>query len=430
MLTLLDRVPERVAARIQLLLASVPDREAATRCLERLRQASPSAFDRITSSPAALRAAANVFSYSAFLSDAVLKNPEQILQVANSGSFYRVLSVEEFEERLYDLLGAGHGGVPSGVELARFRRRQLLRIVLRDVLGVAGLADVTEELSSLADAILSVAYRHLRDDFVARYGEPRLADGSPCAFSVIALGKLGGQELNYSSDIDLMFVYGGNGQTAGPEVITNKEFYKKVANQYTQLLSTYTAEGQCYRVDLRLRPDGTLGEVAISGDGARDYYGGRARDWEKQMLIKARVAAGEPEPGAALLEFVEPLIYQTSLDFRAVEAVSETRQRISEKMAGRRNAPRRHRHQAHARRHSRHRVSGAVPAAAARRPRDMWVRHGGTMFALFRLRDKGLLSGGEYARLASAYQFLRYLEHRLQMEDDRQTHTLPTTRRR
>jgi len=259
MLNMLDRVPERVAARIRLLLASVPDPEAAARYLERLRQASPSAFDRITSSPAALRSAANVFSYSAFLSDAVLKNPEQILQVASSGSFYRVLSVEEYEERLYDFLGAGHGGVPSGVELARFRRRQLLRIALRDVLGVAGLAEITEELSSLADAILSVVYRCLRDDFVARHGEPRLADGSPCGFSVIALGKLGGQELNYSSDIDLMFVYGGNGQTGGPEVLTNKEFYKKVANQYTQLLSTYTAEGQCYRVDLRLRPDGTLG---------------------------------------------------------------------------------------------------------------------------------------------------------------------------
>jgi glutamate-ammonia-ligase adenylyltransferase len=146
MLTLLDRVPERVAARIRLLLASVPDPQAAARYLERLGQASPSAFDRITSSPAALQSAANIFAYSAFLSDAVLKNPEQILQVASSGNFYRVLSVEQYEERLYDFLGAGHGGVPSGVELARFRRRQLLRIALRDVLGVAGLAEITEEL--------------------------------------------------------------------------------------------------------------------------------------------------------------------------------------------------------------------------------------------------------------------------------------------
>ena len=207
-------------------------------------------------------------------------------------------------------------------------------------------------------------------------------------------------------------------------VLTNKEFYKKVANQYTELLSTYTAEGQCYRVDLRLRPDGTLGEIAVSDEGARTYYSDRARDWEKQMLIKARVSAGESEPGASLLEFVEPLIYQSSLDFRAVEAVSETRQRISEKLAAKRGAP------------------GGLDIKLTpggirdieflvqclqrlHGGREQWVRHGGTVIALFRLRDKGFLSDGEYARLAAAYSFLRYLEHRLQMEEDRQTHTLP-----
>ncbi len=186
---------------------------------------------------------------------------------------------------------------------------------------------------------------------------------------MISLGKLGGQELNYSSDIDLMFVYGGSGETDGRTPISNKEFYKKVANEYTALLSTYTAEGQCYRVDLRLRPDGTLGEICLSAEGAQAYYEQRARDWEKQMLIKARVSAGEREPGAALLDFVEPLIYQSSLDFRAVEAVSETRQRISEKIAARSAERQRPRYQTDARRHPRYRVSGAMPAAAAWRAR-------------------------------------------------------------
>ena len=110
---------------------------------------------------------------------------------------------------------------------------------------------------------------------------------------MLALGKLGGRELNYSSDIDLMFLYTGNGETTGPDVISNKEFAKRVANRFTSLLSTYTTEGLCYRVDLRLRPEGSLGEVCISLDGARDYYAKRARDWELQMLIKARVAAGD-----------------------------------------------------------------------------------------------------------------------------------------
>ena len=117
---------------------------------------------------------------------------------------------------------------------------------------------------------------------------------------------------------------------------TAKRLFAGAGLRCVVTVSSYTAEGQCYRVDLRLRPDGTLGEIAVSEDGARLYYSERARDWEKHMLIKARISAGESEPGATLLEFVEPLIYQSSLDFRAVEAVSETRQRISEKLAARR----------------------------------------------------------------------------------------------
>ena len=402
--------------------AELPDPERVRHYLGSLRQEFPAAYEQILQTPAALRIANYLFSYSGFLSDAMLREPERILQLSNSRTFDRVLSVENYRERLYTFLGAG---VPSAVDFARFRRRHVLRILLRDVLGAASLANVTEELSNLADAILDVAYRRIRAELVARHGEPRLEDGSLCGFSVISLGKLGGKELNYSSDIDLMFVYGGAGETDGPGVLTNKEFYKKVANQYTALLSSYTAEGQCYRVDLRLRPDGTLGEVAISEEGAATYYSGRARDWEKQMLIKARISAGESEPGAALLEFVEPLIYQSSLDFRAVEAVSETRQRISEKLAAKRGA------------------QGGLDVKLTPGGirdieflvqclqrlyggREQWVRHGGTMFALFRLRDKALLSDTEYARLASAYQFLRYLEHRLQVEEDRQTHVLPT----
>lgn len=402
-----------VEERIDLLLASSPDRDMAARFLRRLRAERPSGFDRIAHSPAALRAAIAIFSYSSFLAESVIRDPERIVEIANSDRLYRALSTDEFEQML-----AGSGEAP-----AAFRRRQLLRIALRDVLGVAPLAEITQELSNLADAILDAAYRQMRARFAERHGGPRLPTGQPCGLSVISLGKLGGSELNYSSDVDLMFVYDGNGITDGAAPLTNKEFYKKVANELTALLSTHTADGLCYRVDLRLRPDGTGGEVCLSEEGARAYYAGRARDWEKQMLIKARVSAGEREPGERLLDFVEPLIYQTSLDFRAVEAVSETRQRISEKMAARRPSKA---------------LDVKLTPGGIRDieflvqclqrlygGREKWVRHGGTMLALSRLRDKLLLSDGEYARLAAAYQFLRNLEHRLQLEEDRQTHALP-----
>ena len=421
-------IPERIRARIQSLLASVPDPDEALHFLERLREDSPAAFNRITSSPAVLRCLVTTFSFSRFLSESVLQHPEWLLQAADPGDLHRMLSAEEFAERLLQFRAAEGPDLPAPVLLARFRRRQSLRILLRDVLGLAALADITGELSNLADAILDFAYRQIREQLIARHGEPSFEgpDGErlPCGFAVIALGKLGGQELSYSSDVDLMFAYAGNGETAGPDSITNKEFFKKVANQYTELLSTYTADGSCYRVDLRLRPDGRLGEVCISLDGAKRYYQERARDWEKQMLIKARVCAGDMALGRDLLEFVEPLIYSTTLDFRAVEAVSEARERISEKLASKR---------AHAGVDIKLMPGGIRDIEflvqclqRLHGGREIWVRHGGTLFALSRVHDKNLLSASEYARLASAYEFLRHIEHRLQFYDDRQTHTLPT----
>ncbi|MGH9659995.1 MAG: glutamine-synthetase adenylyltransferase, partial [Bryobacteraceae bacterium] len=322
-------MPERIGALIEVLLQSIPDPKQARRYLTRFRQESGAAFERLANSPTALRYMITTFSYSRFLAEEVLRYPNWLTEVAESGDLHRVLSAEELEERLRKSAPS-----PAPLDLARFRRRQILRILLRDVLGIATLAEVAEELSNLSDAMLEVSYRSIRDRLAERHGIPQ-REGNECGFAVLSLGKLGGKELNYSSDIDLMFVYGGEGQTGGPEPISNKEFYKKVSNQYTELLSTHTTEGFCYRVDLRLRPDGRLGEVCLSLDGARRYYETRARDWELQMLIKARISAGDRDVGRALLDFVEPKIYSTTLDFRAVESVSETRQRIGEKLSAR-----------------------------------------------------------------------------------------------
>jgi len=419
---LIDGLPESTSARIQALVASVPDPDQAVHYLERLRKENPAWFSRITGAPTALGYLVTVFAQSNFLAEEVLRHPEWLLDLTTSGGLHRVLRPEEYERTLAAF--AAPEGVPAALDLARFRRQQLLRIVLRDVLGLASLSDVTAELSHLADAILDLTYHRIRAELVSRHGTPRLEDGSECGFSVISLGKLGGNELNYSSDIDLMFVYSANGNTDGPEPVTNKEFFKKVANQYTELLSTYTAEGQCYRVDLRLRPDGRYGEVCISLDGARSYYQQRGRDWELQMLIKARISAGEAEPGRELLEFVEPLIYSTTLDFRAVEAVSETRARIHEKLAAKRGDSGLDIKLTHGGiRDIEFLVQCLQRLHGGREP---WLRHGGTQFALFRLRDKLLLSSSEYARLAQAYEFLRNVEHRLQFDEDRQTHKLPT----
>ncbi len=416
-------LPHAEQDQLQAYVAAAPDPEAAIHYLLSLKQQKREALERLAHSPSGLQRFVTATSFSRFLSEEILQNPQWLEEVS---AMNRVLTASEYKKRLGKFLKdspvpeAGHvdGARPLALSLALFRRQQILRILLRDVLGLGSLSETTEELSNLADAILHISYKRIQADLAARHGTPRYMDedgeARECGMSVIALGKLGGRELNYSSDIDLMFVYAANGETDGEHPISNKEFYKKVANQYTELLSTYTAEGLCYRVDLRLRPDGSLGEVCISLDGAKSYYQARARDWELQMLIKARVAAGDPEAGRELLSTVEPLIYSTTLDFSAVEAVSATRERISEKLNRRKLgkpvfdvklAPGGIRDveflvQCLQRLHG-----GRVP----------WLRHGGTMLALSRLSDKDLLSAAEYGRLISAYRFLRNLEHRLQV---------------
>ncbi len=427
-------VSAEVQAGIRSLLASSPDPDAVLHMLGRLQDERPEAFDRLTASVAGLPFLISVFSYSGFLSEAVLKSPEWLENLVRSNDLDRVLSAEEYAARLEELLDQESfldpdaSQAPQTATLAQFRRRQMLRILLRDVQGYCTLAETTEELSNLADAIVEVTCRRIYGELARRHGVPRPAEGSAesgsIGFAVISLGKLGGRELNYSSDIDLMFLYGGAGETDGEVPIASDEFFKRLASRCVELLSAYSAEGRCYRVDLRLRPEGRLGEVCLALNSARKYYQERARDWELQMLIKARISAGDAALGRALLESLEPRIYSSTLDFSAVEAMSATRERISEKLAARKGWQ-----------------SGFDVKLARGGIRDVeflvqclqrlhggrepWVRHGGTLLALFRLRDKNLLSDAEYSRLASAYQFLRSLEHRLQFADDQQTHVLP-----
>ncbi|MCU1262724.1 MAG: (Glutamate--ammonia-ligase) adenylyltransferase, partial [Bryobacterales bacterium] len=396
-LAALSSLPVSVANQVTRLLESLPDPDEALHFLGRFRRESPRAFEDASQSPTALGYLLNVFSYSAFLSEAVILHPGWLMDLVESPDMHRGLTAGDYTQRL--------AGLRSARDFAGFRRRQMLRIVLRDVLRLSTLSDTTEELSDLADAIVGAAWGRIRGDLAPQLGEDR--------FSILSVGKLGGRELNYSSDIDLIFVYSG----------THGEVFKRAAAALTETLSTYTSEGMCYRVDLRLRPDGRYGEICHSLEGAKRYYQSRARDWELQMLIKARVSAGDVGPGRELLEFVDPLIYSSSLDFQATESVSEARERIHEKL-------------------QRSQRGGLDIKLARGGIRDIEflvqclqrlhgalepsVRHGGTRMALFQLRDKELLSGSEYARLDSAYEFLRHLEHRLQFQEDRQTHTLPS----
>jgi glutamate-ammonia-ligase adenylyltransferase len=410
-------IPPELRQGLSLLLSQSAVPLAALGRLETFCTRHAAEFQQIAYTQFGLQSLVAVFSSSSFLSLDLNEHPVWLLDALGPAPLPRMKTAEEVRSELGEC--AFHP-----IALAGFRRKQILRILLRDVLGFAALSETIEELSILADTLLDGAYHHLKAELGLRHGVPRLANGEECGFSVLALGKLGGEELNYSSDIDLMFVYDGPGRTDGPAPLSNSEFYHKLATQLAHLLGTYTPAGITYRVDLRLRPDGRQGEPALPLAAARAYYEKRARDWELQMLIKARVAAGDPAPGRSLLDGVQPLIYASSLDFPAIERMTETRERLNEKLGARR--------------------PGAGIDVKLNRGgirdieflvqclqrlhggRDAWVRNSSTLLALLRLRDKDFLSDTEYSRLASAYQFFRHLEHRLQFDEDRQTHTLPT----
>ncbi len=404
---------------------NTPDQRV-THYLDEFESRHPRTFSEVARHPERLYWLKTIFDSSRFLSEQLLRNPEWMLHL---DELQFTLSAETYKERIDAFLRQTGAPSPTAQELALFRRKEVLRIVLRDRLQIAPLSAVTEELSNLADAILDRALAGVIQEVQSRYGSPVPVSESggtrSDGFAVIALGKLGGRELNYSSDIDLTFIYSGPGEISGFHKLTNQEFFKKVANQFTNLLSSYTAAGICYRVDLRLRPEGSLGEVCISLDAAKEYYSTRARDWELQMLLKGRVAAGNQRLGQALLDFVEPFIYSTSLDFSTIETMAETRDRITEKL-GRRKLRKSNLDVKLAPGGIRdieflvqclQRLHGA---------RERSVRHAGTLLALAHLSEKDLLSNTEHSRLSEAYCFLRRLEHFLQIEDDRQTHSLPS----
>ena len=418
------QLPEMGLETLELLIRQVPDPDSALNHLERYAKICGQPLRQLFFPASRLQAALTIFSHSHFLAETLYRYPELLEWTLGEEKLYRVLSRDEFRSDL-GWLDASLSDEDVARTLGRFKRMHVLRIALRDLLGLATLAEVTLELSNLADAVLQGAQEQVQQQLLRRFGRPLApAETGPieCEFAVLALGKLGALELNYSSDIDLMFLYTDDGETAGPIRVSNRDFVTQLAHRLTSVLSHRTVEGSCYRIDLRLRPEGSMGELVLPLQSMMQYYHGRARDWELQMLIKARPAAGSPRLGNGFLKMVEDLIYRTTTDFSTVERMAQTRDRIRRDLGLRAKAG----------------LNVKLARGGIRDieflvqcmqrlygGRDRWVRSGGTLYALHRLRDKGYLSTPDYSKLNAAYVYLRALEHRLQLEHDRQTHTIP-----
>lgn len=427
-----ERLPAELHGAFAALLAGSPDPDGALNYMERYTsKASERDLAGLQSNPTALTYLIAIFGYSSLLADAFLAEPGLAVQFARDRAFARLKSKDDLAQD-YARFFTASPDLWIAAQLARFKRRSELRIALKDVLGMSTLAETTRELSELADVLLANALAYCDQELRKRYGEPQYRDQdgriARAVFSIVSLGKLGGNELNYSSDIDLLYLYSHNGETSGgsePEsVITNKEYFVRLANAVTRAITQSTPRGAVYRVDLRLRPEGELGDMAISVKSALEYYERRARDWELQMLIKARHSAGDERLTRNFLRGVEARIYGPAVDLAAIETILLSRGRISRKL---RSA---HGGTVDVKLHAGGIRSIEFLTQCLQRiygGRDPWVRSGGTLLALRKLNDKGLLSDREYAELTAAYEFLRKVEHRLQLDLGQQTHRLPSS---
>jgi glutamate-ammonia-ligase adenylyltransferase len=308
--------------------------------------------------------------------------------------------------------------------LRRFRRAEGARLVVRDVLGLDPVPATLAGATALAELCIEQALRHLEPGFHARHGEPRV-DGAIQRLVVFGMGKLGGGELNFSSDIDLVFAFAEAGQCVGGRELDFEDFYARLGQRLAQLLGEVTADGFCYRVDLRLRPFGSVGRTALSFAAMELYYQREGRDWERYAWIKARPVAGDLEAGRRLLRVLSPFVYRRYLDFTAFDGLREMKRLIDAEVARKDLAD-----------HVKLGPGGIRElefmvqlVQLVRGGREPALRTPSYYAAADALVAAGHVPADLAAQLREAYDFLRRVENRLQMHRDEQTHELPSDER-
>lgn len=415
--------------KVESLIRVLPDEKSGRLFLERLANEQPLTFQKLLRNPPVLSDALALAAWSPLLATTLEQNPDYISWLMRERADVRVRTCDQLKESLARFALTNSSLTPQ-ILFARFRRRELLRIYLHDVRRAHTLVETTEELSNLADAILDYALSLARQELDNRYGAPLRDERGRIAtaeFCVIALGKLGSFELNYASDIDLLYIYSDDGSTAGSSErgkLSNREYFIKLAETISKLVGHPAGEGSAYRVDLRLRPHGRDGALACSLDEALKYYSKSAQAWERQALIRSRAAAGSSSLFSRFAKEAENYIYRDDVSVKdALESVRLAKLKI-DRNVGRRNAGFNVKLQRGGIREIEF-IAQALQLAHG--GRDEWLRVAHTLISLGRLADRNLISEQERSELSDAYTFLRTLEHRLQMEHGLQTHTVPQT---
>lgn len=358
---------------------------------------------------------------SDFVCEALVRDADLAKWLIREGQLDNTLTSADSKRRLGEAIG-GNGDLADFMSgLRRQRTREMVRIAWRDLAGTATVAQVLTETSAFADASIEAAVEFATRELARTYGTPCSAQGEPQPLIVLGMGKLGGGELNFSSDIDLVFLFPEKGETRGGRSIDNEDFFTRLGRLVIRILGERTSEGIVHRVDMRLRPFGDSGPLTVSGAFLDNYLQTHGRDWERYAWIKARAISGATAYQPMYAESVRPFIYRRYLDFGVFESLREMKALIEKEVARRDLAE-----------HVKLGPGGireiefiAQAFQLIRGGQDRRMQTPSLLAVLPQLAGGKLLPARVAQELEAAYLFLRRIENRLQMLGDAQAHTIP-----
>lgn len=409
----------------QTALQSLPAalQESVTREWQSYCDAASDAAVRLAKDEALGAALAKVWACSDFVAKTCVRYPAMLAELVDNGHLQARCQPGYFAAQLARMLDDVTDDNSLGVSLRRFRRREMVRIAWRDLAGWADLDETLRDLSALAAACVDEAIKCLHAWQCGEFGEPRGEDsGRAQHMVVLGMGKLGAGELNYSSDIDLIFAYPEEGKTeGGPKQLSNGEYFLRLGRRLITALDQRTPEGYVFRVDMRLRPFGDTGPLAISFAAMENYYQVHGREWERYAMIKAAVIAGDRAAGEELMEILRPFVYRRYLDYGSFESLREMKEMIAREVKRKgmeddiKLGPGGIREVEF--------IGQAYQLIRGGRDRGLQIRPIQEVLSLLAQLDS--LPRYVVETLKTAYVFLRRAENRLQAMADQQTHTLP-----
>ena len=374
-------------------------------------------FTYLAESPQTLEILATVLGGSPYMAEILIRDPQHFYWVTDPNILRRSSTKRDMRRELLQTLKALADQKRQLDYLRFFKRREMLHIGVRDLLRLCSVEETLSSLSLLAEALITAAYwvcaRALRQE----HGIPEKA---LTGFAIVAMGKLGGGELNFSSDVDLIYVYASEDETAGS--LSASEYFRRLSQKITTGLNDFTGEGYVYRVDLRLRPEGDAGHIAYSLAGFRRYYQSRLGTWERLALLKASPIAGDFALGRAFVEMARQFIYDLPFDRKACDELLRMKRKMDDKMSAREQRSRNVKLGTGGIREIELIVQSLQVQHGSAVP---GIRHRNTIQALAALYEQSLLSSEQCDTLTRAYLFLRDVENKLQMVNDAQTHSIP-----